>query len=265
MNPKIVFITGTDTGVGKTLLTALLLCHLRAHGSCALALKPFCSGSRADAQLLYDLQDRELTLDEINPFYFPEPVAPLVSARKHKRSVPLDQVVRHIHSITSRIAQAPHPSASKAKTRNLKLATQNYLLIEGSGGLLVPLGEGYTVRDVILRLDCEVIVVSRNQLGTINHTLLTTQALRNPISRSTFRTARSQHSVSRTPHSALKVVLMDVASPDSSSASNAAILSELLAPTSLVLIPFVGAKARTVSGVRKTTALVKPALARVLA
>src|SRR6476469_2720446 len=109
MSTKIVFITGTDTGVGKTLLTGLLLCHLRARGARALALKPFCSGSRGDAQLLHDLQDGDLTLEEVNPFYFPEPVAPLVSARKHKRKIPLDEVIQHISSVATRVEQIPRP------------------------------------------------------------------------------------------------------------------------------------------------------------
>src|SRR5579862_1215230 len=142
MSPTIIFITGTDTGVGKTLLTALLLCHLRENGCRALALKPFCSGGRADAQLLHQLQERELTLNEVNPFYFPEPVAPLISARKHHRYISLDQVVRRINSIASPLSSVRAGSTPKCPTQNLKLKTQSYLLIEGSGGLLVPLGEG---------------------------------------------------------------------------------------------------------------------------
>src|SRR5260221_14172519 len=94
--PRTIFITGTDTGVGKTLLTALLLAHLRQNGVPALALKPFCSGGRADAELFHALQDGDLTLDEINPFYFREPIAPLVAARKHRRRIQLDDVLKNI-------------------------------------------------------------------------------------------------------------------------------------------------------------------------
>ena len=254
LNPRIVFITGTDTGVGKTLLTALLLCHLRAQSSHALALKPFCSGSRADAQLLYDLQDGDLTLEEVNPFYFPEPVAPLVSARKHKRPIPLDQVIQHINSISSRPCLVPrHPTAG-LKTKNSTLRIQNFLLVEGSGGLFVPLGEGYTVRDLIARLNCEVIVVSRNRLGTLNHTLLTLHALVTPIPSSALRP----------PHSALKVVLMDSATPDFSSSSNAAVLAELLAPTPVVVVPFVGARVHGVSAVNKHAKRLNALLGRLL-
>src|SRR5215467_14312220 len=99
---KIIFITGTDTGVGKTILTGLLVNHLRAEGVHALAMKPFCSGGRGDVRLLRAMQDAELTEGEINPFYFPEPIAPLVSARKHKRTIALNEVVRRIKEMAVR-------------------------------------------------------------------------------------------------------------------------------------------------------------------
>jgi dethiobiotin synthetase len=225
MATKIVFVTATDTGVGKTLLTALLLCHLRRRGARALALKPFCSGGRGDAELLHELQDGDLTLAEINPFYFPEPVAPLVSARLHKRRIPLDQVIQHISSIAARVEQIPPPHIADLR-KITKSKIQNFLLIEGSGGLLVPLGEGYTVRDLIARLDCHVLVVSRNQLGTINHTLLTLEGLTAPPPPSSLRASR------------WKVVLMDSPpSRDLSRRTNPSILAELLAPIPLVLFP----------------------------
>src|SRR2546426_834034 len=82
---KILFVTGTDTGVGKTLVVASLLYHLRQRDVSALAMKPFCSGSRADVQLLQRIQDGAVTNEEANPFYFREPVAPLVAARKTGR------------------------------------------------------------------------------------------------------------------------------------------------------------------------------------
>src|SRR5579859_2301962 len=125
MAARILFITGTDTGVGKTLLTSLLLCYLRSRGARVLALKPFCSGGRADAELLCELQDGDLTLDEINPFYFPEPVAPLISALKHKRNIPLDHVVQRIHSIASRVPSLPAGLPSNPSTRHSPLATRN--------------------------------------------------------------------------------------------------------------------------------------------
>src|SRR4051812_14027143 len=98
---RIAFITGTDTGVGKTIFTGLLLHHLRQRHH-ALAMKPFCSGGRADVKLLRAMQDEELTEAEINPFYFPEAVAPLVSLRQRHRTVSLVEVVRRIREIAAR-------------------------------------------------------------------------------------------------------------------------------------------------------------------
>src|ERR1017187_6787143 len=85
---------GTDTGVGKTLLTGLLLHHLRQSGCHALAMKPFCAGSRSDTEFLLAAQDGELTPDEITPFFFAEPLAPLVAARRHHRNIRLPEVLQ---------------------------------------------------------------------------------------------------------------------------------------------------------------------------
>ena len=247
MATKLIFITGTDTGVGKTVLTSLLLCHLRRQGAHALALKPFCSGTRADAELLYRLQDGELALDEVNPFYFPEPVAPLVSARKHKRRISLERVVEQINSIARRLSSAAPVAGRHTSVQSSRLRAKKYLLVEGSGGLLVPLGEGYTVRDLIRRLDCDVLVVSRNRLGTINHTLLTVQALAMP------------HSSFGTRHA--KVLLMAPSTLDPSSRTNPAILAELLAPTPVVQLPCLGRNCTSVSALKKAAQKFHKALA----
>lgn len=268
MPAKIIFITGTDTGVGKTLLTALLLCHLRATGSRALALKPFCSGGRADAELLHKLQDGELSLDEINPYYFPEPVAPLISARKHKRSIRLEQVIRYIRSIAERLCSSSAKSVAKFPLQRSKHEMQNYLIIEGSGGLLVPLGEGYTVRDLIVRLDSDLLVVSRNQLGTINHTLLTVKALcssrpqfSNPSPRPS-NSARAQYCASDSILGRSKVVLMHASTRDVSSRTNPGLLAELLAPVSVIELPFLGHNCASPLSIRKAAKKLSKKLAQ---
>jgi dethiobiotin synthetase len=233
---RIIFITGTDTGVGKTLLTSLLLVHLRDCGCTALAIKPFCSGTRSDIQLLSSAQGRELTKRDINPFYFPEPVAPLVAARKHRRVIEPTQVVSHIKAIARRC---------------------ECLLIEGAGGLLVPLADSFTTLDLIARFACQVVVVSRNKLGTINHTLLTIRALQ--------RAAMPRSSPQPpAPPRDLKVVLMDHGSPDPSCASNARILSEFLRPTPLISLPFFGANAASIQAIRANQKKIKKILARIL-
>lgn len=222
---RIIFITGTDTGVGKTLLTCLLLHHLRQSGCHASAMKPFCSGSRADTESLRALQDGELTSDEITPFFFAEPLAPLVAARIHHRATRLLDVLRQIKRIANRC---------------------QCLLVEGIGGVLVPLADGITVRDLIARLHCEVIVVSRNQLGTINHTLLTVEALKT------------------IDNKGLKVVLMSHKYEDASAGTNRLVLAELLAPTPVLQVPFLGADPLRTEAVKRSRKKVQKSLVRIL-
>jgi dethiobiotin synthetase len=224
--PRIIFITGTDTGVGKTLLTGLLLHHLRQSGCHALAMKPFCSGSRADAELLHAVQDGELTLDEINPFFFAEPLAPLVAARRHQCSIRVPEVLGRITRVASRC---------------------ECLVIEGIGGVLVPLGKGFTVLDLVAKLGCETIVVARNQLGTINHTLLTIRALQ-------------AAGVDR-----LKTVLMSSSEADSSTSSNNRMLSELLAPVLVFKLPYLGPNPSRLGCLEASQKKVKKTLAQILA
>ena len=76
------FITGTDTGTGKTVLTALLVKFLRGRGVHAAALKPICSGGRSDARKLFAVMDGSLPLDKINPWHFRAAIAPLLAARR---------------------------------------------------------------------------------------------------------------------------------------------------------------------------------------
>ncbi len=225
MQARTIFITGTDTGVGKTLLTASLLHHLLQSGVNALAMKPFCSGGRQDVGLIQAIQSSRLPDDEINPFYFAEPVAPLVAARKVGRRISLAQVLGKIKVLQSQC---------------------DCLLIEGSGGLMVPLGEGYSVAKLIERLGCEVIVVARNRLGTLNHTLLTVAALRREKKRP------------------LNVVLMDEAEPDFSASTNRAILAETLAPTEVWPLPFLGQKALEAETLKNNAKKVKKRLASIL-
>ena len=232
---KLIFVTATDTGVGKTLLTALLLTHLRETGRRAFAIKPFCTGSRDDGRLLHCLQNHDLSLNEINPFYFSEPVAPLIASRKHRRPVSLSQVLRHIQNLQRKLAVDPNPFT---------------LLIEGAGGLLVPLGEGYTWANVIRKLDCDNIVVSANRLGTINHTLLTIKTLQDIVPKR------------------LTVVLTSLLSPRKATPaarSNARTLAELLPSTHLFQVPFLGPHPLRFQALKKNQKKIKKVLARILA
>src|SRR5277367_458046 len=126
-----LFITGTDTGVGKTVLTVLLAQSLRKRGVNAAALKPICSGGRDDAKKIFAALNGALTLDEINPWHFRAPISPLLSARKENKRVKLSQILAHARTMQKRF---------------------EVLLIEGAGGLLSPLGENFDSRDLILTL-----------------------------------------------------------------------------------------------------------------
>jgi len=224
---KIIFITGTDTGVGKTMITALLLRHLRSKGVKALAMKPFCSGGREDAELLLSLQFGEVTLDEVNPFYFSEPLAPWVAVKceKGRKQIPLKTVLKKISDQKKRC---------------------DVLLIEGSGGLLVPLGVDYTVLDLIKALKCQVLVVGKNQLGTINHTLLSFFALQ-AVDAKLFA-----------------VVLTKCEKPDFSAATNLDAIekwSKYVARLKLFELPYLGKNAGTHEGISRGQKKVKKVLA----
>ena len=91
---RTIFITGTDTGAGKTVLTALLAQFLRERGVNAAALKPICSGGRDDARALRAAMDGALSLDEINPWHFRAPIAPLLAARRERKHVHLPRCWR---------------------------------------------------------------------------------------------------------------------------------------------------------------------------
>jgi dethiobiotin synthetase len=195
---KVLFITGTDTGVGKTVLTALLLAHLRASGVDALAMKPFSSGSREDARLLWDLMDRQIPLKTVNPFHFRKPLAPLVAARAERRLVLCGDVTDRIRALQRRCA---------------------VLLVEGAGGVLTPLGEGYSICELINQVSSSVVLVTWNRIGVINHTLLSMRVL------NACRTT------------SVSIALVGQKKPDISARTNRRILGEVLPGTSFFLVP----------------------------
>ena len=221
---KIIFITGTDTGVGKTVVTALLLRYLREQGCNALAMKPFCSGSRADARLLRSLQDNLLTLDEINPFFFHAPAAPIV-AGGHSKKISLDSVLGKIRAVSERC---------------------EVLLVEGIGGLLVPLQNNFTVADVISGLGCPALIVSRNRLGTINHTMLTVKVMQS-IGIQRF-----------------SIVMVEDKKPDISARSNPKIIEKMASVGPVFLIPDLGFRASSARAIKINVTIVKKMLARIL-
>lgn len=148
---KVIFITATDTAVGKTITTYVLGVLLKARGSNVGVMKPVqCAGE--DAQFLKKSLNLTDELKTINPFYAPEPLSPHLAFRRSK--IKFDK--RRVQD-----------SLKKLK------ALHEIVLVEGAGGLMVPLTDSYYNADLIADLKAEVIIVARLGLGTINHTLLT--------------------------------------------------------------------------------------------
>jgi dethiobiotin synthetase len=198
-----LFITGTDTGVGKTVLTALFVNFLRREKFNAAALKPTCSGDRDDAQKLFAAMNGALTLDEINPWHFRAAIAPVLAARMEKRRVKLSEILTHACAMQKRF---------------------DVLLIEGAGGLLSPLGENFDSRDLILALRARPIVVAQNKLGAVNHVLLTLEALPKNL--------RAQ----------ARIVLMSPRQPDAAAKTNAKLLAEFFDGGRIFELPWLGKK-----------------------
>jgi dethiobiotin synthetase len=151
------FITGTDTGVGKTWFTCWLLHAWQCLGHTTAALKPISTGNREDALRLQAAIGSHLSLDEINPVHFREPAAPLFAARAENRSIDFTALNHEIKKMSTRFS---------------------HLAVEGIGGWRVPLATGYGVRDWARDLGFPVVVVARGTLGTLNHTLLTVDSIR---------------------------------------------------------------------------------------
>ena len=161
-----LFVTGTDTGVGKTVVAGAIAHALRARGRRVAVLKPVATGCvrrreglvSEDAEFLAHCADSPHPLDLICPQRYAEPLAPAVAAERAKQ--PLDW-------------------AAVQRSIDLMSRDSDVMVVEGVGGLMVPLDEdGHTVLDLATWLRLPALVVARPGLGTINHTLLTVAALR---------------------------------------------------------------------------------------
>jgi dethiobiotin synthetase len=152
-----LFVTATDTGVGKTVVTAALAHALRERGLAVGVCKPVQSGNLAgdpdgDAALLARLGGLGAAASEVCVYAFAAPLAPRVAAEREGRRVELDPIL--------------------GRVRHLE-ASHDAVLVEGAGGLLVPLAKGLTIADLAVRLGYPLVVVARPGLGTVNHTALT--------------------------------------------------------------------------------------------
>jgi dethiobiotin synthetase len=155
-----VFVTGTDTGVGKSVVTAAICAALAARGERVAAFKPAVSGLDEepgefgyDHELLASVASAGQSPEEVAPWRFGPPVSP-----------------HHAAELAGELIE-PAQLVEAARAHEL-------LVCEGVGGLLVPITPGYLVRDLAVDLELPVVVAARSGLGTINHTLLTVEAAR---------------------------------------------------------------------------------------
>ncbi len=159
-----VFVSGTDTGVGKTCTSAALLHALRSRGLRASGMKPVASGCHAtpdglrneDAEALLAASDPVPAYDDCNPFAFAEPIAPHIAARLAGR----EPDIAHI----------------RARFEHIAAATDR-VVVEGVGGWAVPLSEQTMQADLVRALGLPVVLVVGLRLGCLNHTLLSARAI----------------------------------------------------------------------------------------
>ena len=152
-----LFITGTDTGVGKTYISRLLIEALRRTGHDTVGMKPICCGDRADAEELHAASGVAVPLNLINPVWLRAPAAPYAASLVENRTIDLSIV---------REAFAELRAAHKS------------LIVEGVGGWRVPITADYFISDLAAEFGLPVAVVVSNRLGALNHTILTVEAIR---------------------------------------------------------------------------------------
>ena len=159
-----LFVTGSGTGVGKTLVTQLIVTALRQRGRRVHALKPIVSGfdasapEESDTAQLLDALGMTLdapNLDAVSPWRFAEPLSPDMAARREGRTIPFDELVAFC----------------------ARQAADTTTVIEGVGGVMVPLDESHTVIDWIAAVASPTVLVTGSYLGAISHTLTALETL----------------------------------------------------------------------------------------
>lgn len=155
------FITGTDTGVGKTLISTALLHAFAEQGKSVAGFKPVAAGCDADehnedAVALRAASSMPLTYGQVNPYCFTQPVAPHIAARHNGVRLELKRMLASYHELAGQA---------------------DVVIVEGAGGFMVPLNEQLTTADLASELGLPVILVVGMRLGCLNHALLTLRAI----------------------------------------------------------------------------------------
>jgi dethiobiotin synthetase len=159
------FITGTDTGVGKTRITLAVMRALQLQGLRIAGMKPVASGCEMtaegmrndDALLLQNYASERSPYDVINPYAFAPPIAPHLAAARCGVTIEFTRIIAGYQQLA---------------------AASDGVVVEGAGGWLVPLNDAQTIADLAIALNLPVILVIAIRLGCINHALLTVQAIR---------------------------------------------------------------------------------------
>lgn len=162
MTNRSLFITGTDTNVGKTTITAALILALQQQSQSVGVFKPLETGvdvghkEQSDTERLRHLFSPPPSFDSVCLYAFPQPLSPLAAARQTGTTIDLSRIRSHMHELIPRYS---------------------FLLIEGAGGIFTPLTPQHTIRDLVSVLNVPCLIVGRTHLGGVNHCLLTLEAL----------------------------------------------------------------------------------------
>ena len=156
---KSLFVTGTDTDVGKTCVSASIVKNLRDMDIDVGVMKPFASGHKKnsnslpqDVEILMKYSGSQDTIDLVNPYFFEIPTSPYDAAKILVQKINLQKVI---------------------DAYNKLLSSHDLVIVEGIGGLMTPITQNYFVSNLISELDIDTIIVMGSKLGTVNHTLLT--------------------------------------------------------------------------------------------
>jgi len=157
----VIFITGTDTNVGKTYVSSILAKELSKKVKVGY-LKPIETGGREDTLTLKKMLKNDDDLDLMNPINLKLPLSPNIAFDVENYQLTLDEIKRKI-----------------LQSYNILKRKYAFLIVEGAGGVCVPIKDNFLMSDLIKLLNLDAVIVSRPNLGTINHTLLTIEHLRN--------------------------------------------------------------------------------------